>query len=96
MGMSTHVEAFKPADEKWARMAQVWHACDVAGVEPPDEVSQFFNDEAPDEAGVEIEESDLRKIGALRDWKSDSAEGFEIDTAKLPQDVTVIRFYNSW
>lgn len=96
MGMSTHVKGFKPPGEKWARMKAVWDACREAGVDVPGEVVGFFGDTDPDPEGVEIEESDLRNYGALREWKDEYRQGFEVLVERLPKDVTVIRFYNSW
>lgn len=91
MGMSTGVEAFKPPNEKWRKMKQVWDTCGELGVPVPEEVYKFFNGYAPDEGGVRV---------ALGDWcrkyNEESREGYEIDVTKLPEDVTVIRFVNSW
>lgn len=93
MGMSTHVTGFKPADDKWKKMKHVYDACETAGIEKPHEVAQFFNFCAPDDNGVVI---DIEKSEACRVWRRDSASGFEIDVKKLPENVTIIRFENSW
>jgi len=29
-------------------------------------------------------------------WHQDSQEGYELDIKKLPKEITLIRFYNSW
>lgn len=96
MGMSTHVKAFKPPDEKWQQMKAVWDACKTAGVELPREVGRYFEDTDPDPVGVEIDESTLVNVGALDAWGDDQREGVQIDVTRLPKDVTVVRFYNSW
>lgn len=96
MGMSTHVVAFKPPNEKWRKMKEVWDACEKAGVQSPLEVTKFFEHDAPDEAGVRIDQHELTRCGAVKEWGESSREGFEIDVSKLPPDVTVIRFYNSY
>lgn len=96
MGMSTYVQGFKPADAKWKRMKAVYDACEEAKVAVPDEVDDFFNGEPPDPAGVEVDEHQLKKCGAAKDWRDDSREGIEIDITKLPKDITVLRFVNSW
>jgi hypothetical protein len=96
MGMSTHVKGFKPPNDKWQKMAEAWRACRALGVEPPTEVTRFFDGEEPDGNGVEVGEQELKRVGALREWKSEYAEGFEVDVINLPTDVTVIRFYNNW
>ena len=93
MGMSTHVVGFKPADEKWRKMKAVYDACVAANVEMPDDVLGFFEVKVPDAAGVEVE---IEKHIACKPWKSGYGEGYEVDLKKLPPDVTVLRFYNSW
>lgn len=96
MGMDTHVEGFKPPDEKWQQMRAVWEACTAAKIGIPRDVERYFDGEAPDPHGVQISESDLRACGALRDWKDGMRKGREVDVTKLPPDVTVVRFFNSW
>jgi len=91
MGLSTHVMGFRPPDEKWKKMKAIWDACKEADIEAPEDVWKFFNDEPPDEAGVEV---DLGK--ACSDYMEDSRDGFEVDVTKLPKDVKIIRFYNSY
>lgn len=96
MSMSTHVVGFKPPDDKWKKMKEVWDACEAAGVEPPLKVSNFFNDEPPDALGVETSEVELARLGAIREWKAEMREGYEIFIDKLPKDVKVIRVFNSY
>lgn len=93
MGMSTHVTGFKPADEKWHRMKAIADACDIAGVSWPPEVADFFGDELPDPSGVAVE---IQRLPCCREWSDDCESGFEIDVSKLPADVKIVRFYNSW
>ena len=95
MGMNTHVVGFKPADEKWKKMKTAWDACERAGVEIPDEVLSFFNHVKPDERGVEVEIEKLDCVKAYR-REGGGANGFEVDVKKLPPDVTIVRFYNSY
>jgi hypothetical protein len=96
MGMSTHVVGFKPPDEKWQRMKAAWDACKTAGVDVPEEIERYFEGEEPDPQGVEIDDDALTQCGALTPWTDDYAEGFQLEISKLPRDVRVIRFYNSW
>jgi hypothetical protein len=94
MSMSTHVSGFRPPDERWRQMKAVYDASKAAGLDPPEEVMEFFGWSAPDEAGVEV---DLDGSGAVREWKGDfSRAGFEIDVRNLPSDLHILRFYNSW
>jgi hypothetical protein len=93
MGMSTHVVGIKPPDKKWKVMKDAWDACTAAGISVPDEILEFFGHEKPDDAGVIVEIDDTP---AVSEYKEDGVEGFEVKVNKLPQDVTVIRFYNSY
>ena len=96
MGMDTYVIGFKPADEKWRAMKAVWDACKAAGIAPPVDVDRFFGGYTPAPHGVRIGQNDLLMCGAAREWSDESSSGFEVDVKKLPPDVTVVRFYNSW
>jgi hypothetical protein len=99
MGMSTFVVGIKPPDDHWRRMKAAWDACQAAGIEPPDTVYEFFNGEPPDEKGVVVgldEFTGDRRHESVTEWSSDTGEGYEVDVTKLPKDVTVVRFWNSW
>jgi hypothetical protein len=91
--MSTHIVGFHPPDEVWEKMKQVWDTCAEAGIEPPERVLEFFDYEPPDDAGVTVE---LAESPAVRDFNNDSQSGYEVDIRRLPSDVHLIRFYNSW
>lgn len=96
MGMSTHVKGFKPSNGKWLQMQRIWITCDEAGIDPPEEVQKFFNYSAPDKNGIEVSESELILCGAVKKYQEEGYSGFDIDTTKLPKDVVVLRFYNSF
>ncbi len=98
MSMSTTVVGFKPPDDTWQRMKSVWDACKKAGIDIPELVDAYFCGEAPDPAGVEVSQQELIERGAIRAWEDNklNAEGCEIDVSKIPADVKIIRFYNSW
>lgn len=93
VGMSTHVVGIRSPDAKWKQMKAVWDACQVAGVSPPDEVLEFFDHTTPDPAGIQVE---LEGNPCVRAYSDNMREGFEVDIAKLPKNVTVVRVYNSW
>ena len=94
MSMTTYVVGFRPADEKWKQMKKIWDSCEEAGIDVPKEVDDFFESDAPDEAGVEIR---LNAKTGYKEWSDGNGrDGIEITLAKLPKDVTVIRFVNSW
>lgn len=96
MSMSTHVVGIKPPDDKWKEMKAVYDACAVAGVAVPKAVCDFFDNDPPDDAGVVVSEYDLKKCGALKEYSGDMTAGFEVDLSKVPKDVKIIRFYNSY
>lgn len=91
MGMSTSVVGFKPPDEKWLKMKAVHDVCLQANVLPPREVSEFFEWETPSSSGVRVPLEGTPPVTTL-----EGEAGFEVDVTKLPKDVTIIRFENSW
>jgi hypothetical protein len=94
MSMSTHVVGFrKPDDNKFQKYAKIWKSCVEAGVGVPEEVFDYFNGEDPDENGMEV---GIENTDAVKIYKEDYYDGFEVDVTKLPKDVHIIRFYNSY
>ena len=91
MGMSTNIVGFKPPDEQWKKMKKVYDVCVETGVKIPSEVDDFFEGEPPDDAGVE---ADIKNF--VNEYSNESSNGFEVDITKLPKDIKIIRFYNSW
>ncbi len=93
MGMSTHVVGFMQADKKWEEMKHIWEVCDLAGVDVPGEVQDFFGGEDPgDKEGREVNLGE-----SLSEWDDgESASGYQVEVSKLPPEVQFIRFYNSW
>jgi len=76
-------------------MYEVYRACYAAGIKAPSEVIQFFD--CKDFASIDTEgiEVPLTKE-CYKEWSDNGRSGFELDINKLPKDVTVVRFYNSW
>ena len=92
MSMDTHIVGFRPADERWKKMKEVWDACESAHVPIPKVVSDYFNDESPgDKPGMEVDIGD-----AVEKWGDDGRSGYEVNIDNLPIGVGFIRFYNSW
>ncbi|WP_333745999.1 hypothetical protein [Streptomyces sp. IBSBF 2950] len=89
MSMSTHVKGFTGPDDRWRKMKAIWDACQDAGVDPPTEVERFFDGEAPDPNGREVQIPH-------EEWRDEHREGVEVRIKDLPKNVTVIRVYNSW
>lgn len=93
MSMSTYVYGIKPADGKWEKMIDVFEACIEAGVSIPSEVNKFFDGKIPDPAGVIIE---LDGDTGVYPFNDDGESGYTVEISKLPPDVKMIRFVNSW
>jgi hypothetical protein len=93
MSQSTHVIGFRPPDDKWKAMKTVYDACDQANVRIPEEVAKFFNGSRPDPSGVEVR---IDNTPAVKEYRADMVDGYEIDITKLPPGLTIIRVYNSY
>jgi hypothetical protein len=92
MGMSTHIVGIKPTDEDFMKMLKVYNACHEAGVDLPKKVLEFFSYEEPDPSGIVV---DL-PIGCIERYSADGEDRFEVNVEDLPEDIKIIRFYNSW
>ena len=95
MSVHTYVEGLRPPDEKWLKMKAVYDACEAADIDPPETVFEFFEEMPPDEKGVPV---DLAEDQVWRSWsdRKHGREGIEVDVTKLPKDVTIVRFVQSW
>lgn len=93
MGMHMYVVGYKQADHQWDKMKDVWDVCKRAGIEPPEEVTDFFDDEYPgDNPGMEF---DLGQ--SCQQWNDgDMCEGYQIELSEVPAGVTHIRFICSY
>lgn len=89
MSMSTYVVGVIPANEKFDAMKEIWDLCEAQDIIAPEEVLDFFNGETPDEAGI------VKQIQST-EYSGEMEAGLEVDITKLPKDVTIIRFYNSY
>ncbi len=96
MGMTTSVIGYKQADEKWHKLKAVWDSCKELNLTIPREVLEYFNHEYPhDKPGmkVDIQDTDCCFKYSNSDYPED---GFEIHVAKIPKNVDIIRFVNSY
>lgn len=91
MSMAVGVYGIIPPSEKWKKMKSVYDACRAADTGIPQEVWTFFNDEPPDPCGVVIELDVPRAKGS-----PDMTNWYEVEIDKLPKDVKIIRFSNSF
>jgi hypothetical protein len=94
MSMSTYVEAFRPPDEQFKKMLEIYNQCIELGVSIPKEVVAFFDGEPPSPTGVKVNLNRLK--GVVSPYRDESREGVEINLDKLPKDIKILRFVNSW
>jgi hypothetical protein len=91
MGMSTSITGIKPADEKWTQMKAIWDACELANIDVPNEVGNFFDWEEPSELGVKVA---LKENHGVVELPGES--GYQVDLKMLPKDIRYLKFENSW
>lgn len=92
MGMSTYVQGLKPKTAEYQTMLDIYIACRKINIEVPKEIIDFFDGEICEDGIV----TEVPKE-AIREYADDYCrEFFEVDLAKLPLDVTKIRFVNSY
>jgi hypothetical protein len=97
MSMSTHIIGFVPPDEEWKKMKAVYDACVEAGVDLPRGVEKYFDGTEPQEEGKEIDLTEDNYNGLIVEpWEGDCCSGYQIELKKLPKNVKIIRFYNSY
>lgn len=95
MGANLRIQGVVPPDERWNKMRAIYDACKAAGVKSPEAVTEFFgDDEEPDPKGALVQ-LDGRFHG-ITEWKSEYADGYEIELASLPKHIKSLRFYISY
>ena len=108
MGMSTYVKGIIPKeDEEFQRMKSILDNCVEQKIHPPKEVLDYFDleviaigeeyydlEEVVDEKGIIVEDNIMK--AAIEEYSEDMISGYDVDIRKLPDNVKIIRFYNSW
>lgn len=98
MSMSTSAYGIRKPDEQWKKMVKAWKACKEAGVEPPDNLHDYFSEMdclPPDEEkGPKIYLSDH---DCCSEYNAEMQSGIEVDLSKLGKlGFTHLLFVNSW
>lgn len=98
MSMSMNVIGIAASTDRHEKMIAIVKACEAGGVTPPAQVLAYFAATTEEYDGVTSEnaEYELHREIPHREWKRDMSEGFEVDIAEMPPDVTTVRFYCSW
>lgn len=52
MGADLSIYGIKPKDSKYDKMSEIWYNCKELGIEIPDDVYAFFEDEPPNGKGI--------------------------------------------
>ena len=85
-----HVVGLRPVDDKWRAMKAAWDACELIGAPIPTKVYEFFDGVYPkSETVIEVE---LDK-SVYAKYNDDGQSGFDVDLRRLPDDVTMVRFF---
>ncbi len=97
--MSTHIAGVRDLDGKFADMIKVKEACDIAKIDYPIEVQDFFRGEAQQSVEYlqqEMEEINLDNLVQKNKVPVDMTDTFEIPLSLIPKEVKVIRFKNCY
>jgi hypothetical protein len=92
MGMSTSIQGFIPPDEKWKAYKDIYDKCKTLNIDAPQEVYDFFDGESPGNAPGKL----VQITQAISKPTNDDGDSWDVTIAKLPKNVTVIRFRNDW
>ncbi len=72
MGISMNLVGFRPGDDLWKKMISIWDSCRELGIEPPEQVLEFFQGEYPaDNSGMEVDIKSSYKKKHLPNLKVD-------------------------
>jgi hypothetical protein len=98
MGLSSYILAYRDMDGEFAKMAEVKAFCDEKGVTLPKEVEEYFGKYSLDP--IEYCKEQMSEVilpnGVFKKSQDDSREFFDVDISKLPKEVKIIRFVNSY
>jgi len=91
MAMSSNVCGFRKPDEKYNKMKAVYDTCVFANIDVPDEVNDFFGWVEPNGIGIEVDLDEFVIEDSI-----DTIESWTIAVDDIPNNVTHIRFSNSY
>lgn len=95
MSKTYSVIGYRPADERWDLMKDIWNACRKANVPIPRDVEDYFDGEDPNgKPGMEVYLVNF--AGAVKEIHSEGSHSYQVDLSKLPKDIKFVRFEISW
>lgn len=92
MSTNTYIQGLKPKTGEYQIRLDVFTSCKKINIEPPKEIKDFFYNGEICEEGIVTE---LPKE-AVREYTDEYREFLEVDLTKIPDDISRIRFVNSY
>ena len=93
MSESYHIHGICEPDAKWKEYQEILSICERNNVETPAEVQEYFEDSDPELSGVTMQ---LGPADGVTKYSADMRTGFDVEIAKLPDNVTKLRFFVSY
>lgn len=96
MSISTHIKGVRDLDGEFLKMVKVKEACEEASIDYPEEVKKYFKypKERVEYLKKLMEEIDITL--SVSQKVDDYCDIFEVDLSRLPKEVKLIRFVNSY
>lgn len=87
------VDYYKDKTKKWYKMKAAWDACNEAGIDEPDEVSEYFGHEYPENEICGEPGKVSSKVISLcqQEINDDNEYGYLIILKELPEDIKYIK-----
>ena len=89
MGVCCFARGLIEPTEDYKKKYAAFKACEEAGIEVPQQLWEYFNNDIPYKDGVSTKISYERKT-------DDGGVIYEVDVSKLPPQVTKVQFIVSW
>ena len=96
MGMSMDIQGYRAKDTKWKKMEEAYKACRSAGIGIPKEIDEFFVGEDPNYISAMVDGLTVDLGDAVTEIDEEMVEGYWVDITKLPKDIKILRFTNSY
>lgn len=91
MGFNVYYRGVKPPTEEYKKKLAAYKALEVAGLEIPDELQEYFDYEEPSEDGMEVSIREAVSGDIMHE------DGYAlIDLNKLPKGVAFIKVIGSY